>query len=316
MRDYALVVALLFLLRIALAFVVLPVIVAYAFSVVMTVVFVGLPIYALFRASSSIWSFKRALGFVGTGVALHVLAVVIGSYAPPGGGTVVLAAVQQTGILLWTLGIGTVLGLWIKDKNMMIPVAIFLIGFDMFLVFNPEAPTAKFMREHPELASEIVATVPQVNDARTPVGTVQNLAYIGPADFLFSAAFFLLIHKFGMRARRTILFLVPVLAVYLLVAVFFGKFAIGPLSLAMLPAMVPIGLTVLIVNRREFRLASQEIVGIVLVSILSVGLAGYGVYRASQVKDTTTGQPIEPSQTVDAPLEPAPGGSPVPVQSN
>lgn len=304
------------MLRLVLAFVVLPADLATVLSGISTVIFVGLPIYGLFRATEFDWSIKPALMSLVIGALVHILSVVVGMSIERGLGTVLLSAFQQTGILLWTLGIGVLLGVWIKDKNLMIPIAIFLIGFDMFLVFNPQAPTARFMREHPELTREIVATVPLVKQEKQQVGFVQDLAYIGPADLLFSAAFFCLLHRFGMRARRTLVVLIPILVIYLLTVVIFGHVQIGPLSLAMLPAMVPIGLTVLIVNKKEFKFARQEMAGIFIISALSVGLAGYGLYRASKAEDTPIEPLVVPLQQQDAPVAPESEGSPSPVPSN
>lgn len=298
-----------------LAFLVMPVKASFYASILMTIVFVGLPIYALFRATEGYWTVRRAGVWLGIGALLHVVAVLATS---PGGGVgnVFLAAVQQTGILFWTLGLGAALGTMIKDKNMMIPVAVFLIGFDMFLVFNPQAPTARFMREHPELVSAVVATVPEVKKSAEPTGTVQNLAYIGPADFLFSAAFFLLMHRFGMRTKRTLCFLLPVLSAYLLIVVAYGWVTIGPLSLAMLPAMVPIGLTVVLVNRREFKFSGQEIAGIVVVALISAGLAGYGIYRASSVTDAPPEPPAAPSLSEPSLEGTELEGSPPPISAD
>ena len=70
-------------------------------------------------------------------------------------------AIVQTGILFWTLGIGTLLSLVVSDKNLMIPIAIFLVGFDMFLVFNPASPTRRLMAAAPGVTQNVFASVPQ-----------------------------------------------------------------------------------------------------------------------------------------------------------
>ena len=98
------------------------------------------------------------------------------------------------------------------------------------------------------------------------------------------------------------------LVLYLLVVVFAGDARIGPLSLGMLPAMVPIGLTVLLVNWREFKLQGQEIAGVVLVTVLAAGLAWFGIYRANQ-----QAPPAEPLQLGPGPAPQTPEGSPAPA---
>ncbi|MEX2244962.1 MAG: hypothetical protein WD716_14090 [Fimbriimonadaceae bacterium] len=282
-RVFAAIVVALFLLRLALGTATFPVPVANALSLLNTVLFIGLPVYALLCAASHGWKLRPAILLLVVGAVLHASTAVMlgGPMANAGFLTVLLAAVGQTGIVLWTLALGVIIALKLPDKNLMIPIAIFLIGFDMFLVFNPAAPTARLMREAPRLAHSALATVPRARAEGAPRASVQDFAYIGPADLLFSAAFFALMFRFGMNARRTAMWLIPVLVLYLLVILLFGDRHIGPLSLAMLPAMVPIGLTVLLVNRKEFKLQGQEVAGVFLVAALSIALALYGVYRAN-----------------------------------
>lgn len=310
---FLVIVAGLFVLRVILAFVLVPVVLSYVLSVVASVLFVGLPVYGMYRASALPWTAKTSSAVLAVGAVVHIVAGLALNAAAPGTAKVVLGAVQQTGILLWTLGLGVLLGRLVNDKNLMIPVALFLIGFDMFLVFNPDAPTSKILRESPRLAQAIVATVPDVKATGDPVGEIQNLAYIGPADFLFSAAFFCMMWRFGMRARRTFVWLLPILVAYLLTVIRFGDYQLGPLPLAMLPAMVPIGLTVLLVNRREFKVQPQEAVGIALVALLSVGLAAFGVFRASQAR-TQTEPPTVPSMMAPSLVNEEPEGSPSPAR--
>ena len=203
----------------------------------------------------------------------------------------------------------SLLSLAIRDKNLMIPVAIFLVGFDMFLVFNPSSPTRIALDAAPGVTQNFLASVPQAKSVGAPKAGVQDLAQVGPADMLFAATFFALMFRFGMRAKQTLYWMAPVLVVYLLLVVYFGHVNIGPLSLAMLPAMVPIGLTVLLVNWRHFKLQGQEVVGVVLVALLSVGLAWFGVYRANQAR-TPQEQPVEPLPSDGGPVLLEPEGSP------
>ncbi len=286
LKAFFIVAASLLLLRLMLAFLYVPAKLAVMLSVINTVIFIGLPIYAIFRAGAHGWTKKGAVAVMVPGVVLHVAgAVLVRTVLPVEGfSTVLVSALWQTGILMWTLGLGVLLSFAIKDKNLLIPVAIFLVGFDMFLVFNPAAPTAKFIRENPAISQAVLATVPGPQTAepgQRQMGKVEDMAYIGPADLIFAAAFFTVLFRFRMRSRQTLNWMVPVLIVYLGVVLAFGDTSIGPLSLSMLPAMVPIGLTVLLVNRKEFKLEKQEVLGVVLVTAMALALAGYGIYRAS-----------------------------------
>ncbi len=311
LRDFFLVVGALFLLRLFFGYVTFPIGVANALSVFNAVVFVGLPVYAVFRAASHGWEAKHALLFLGIGALLHVLGAVLARYAsgPGGSSEVVYMAVVQSGILGWALGIGVLLSLKVGDKNLMIPIAIFLVGFDMFLVFNPDSPTRRMLANAPAVTQNVLATVPAAKSTGTPKAGVHDLAQVGPADLLFAAAFFTLMFRFKMRAKQTLIWMVPVLIAYLLVVIYMGHVRLGPLSLAMLPAMVPIGLTVLLVNWKEFRLQGEEVLGVVLVTVLAVGLAWFGIYRANQAAARPE-LPIAPSPSVGDRSAPAPQGLP------
>lgn len=295
LKTFGLIAASLFLLNVALRYMTVPVSLIPFLSVVSTLVYIGMPIIAIYYAASYDWKTKTAFAFLVPGALVHVCTVLLLQYAldEAGFATVLVQALGQSGILIWTLGLGVLLAIFIRDKNLMIPVAIFLIGFDMFLVFNPSAPTARLMREGSFNAQAVLMSVPQVKAEGDESGTIESLAYVGPADLLFSAAFFTLMFRFKMRTRRTLQWLIPVLTLYLAIVIFFGTEMIGPLSLSMLPAMVPIGLTVLFVNRKEFKLQSQEVMGVFIVSMMAVALASYGVYRAAN-QDTGPEQPAVP----------------------
>lgn len=305
----------LFLLRLLLGFLVFPPAVAAVLSMLSTVVFVGVPVYAMYRAASHEWEARHSLVFLAVGALLHIGGAVLARYVsgPANPAEVVFMAIVQTGILCWTLGIGTLLSLKIGDKNLMIPIAIFLVGFDMFLVFNPDSPTRRMLEGAPQVTQNVLATVPEAKSTESPKAGVRDFAQVGPADLLFAATFFTLLFRFRMRARQTLLWLVPILVAYLLVVVFFGHVRLGPLSLALLPAMVPIGLTVLIVNAREFKLQGQEIVGTVFVAVLAAALAWFGIYRASQA-GRPQAQPSAPSTSVADPAQSGQEGSPAPAR--
>ncbi len=311
LRDFFLIVGALFLLRLFFGFVTFPVPVANAFSVVNAALVVGLSVFAMYRAGSHDWKAKQGLAFLVGGAMLHVLGAFLArSVAGPGTvGEIAFSALVQAAIPCWTLGIGVLLSLVIKDKNLLIPVAIFLVGFDMFLVFNPDSPTRRMLEGMPQVTQSVLATVPAAKSAETAKAGVRDLAQIGPADFLFAAAFFTLMFRFKMRAKQTLAWMVPVLIAYLLVVIYFGGVRLGPLSLGMLPAMVPIGLTVLFVNWKEFKLQGQEVLGVALVTVLAVGLAWFGIYRAKQASLQLT-SPTAPSPSADDRSAPVLEGSP------
>jgi hypothetical protein len=141
----------------------------------------------------------------------------------------------------------------IKDRNLLLPIAIVLATVDILAVFAP-AGTVNQGLESPTIRPIFDALAYQVPKA----GTAMPLAQMGPADPLFIAMFLLAIHKFGMRFRKTILWMLPALAAYLLVVIAFGNETLFGFSLGALPALVPIGLVVAVVNAKEFRMSKSE----------------------------------------------------------
>lgn len=309
LKAFSLLTGLLFLFRLVLGFVTVPPQVAPALSFAFTIVFLGLPILALFRASESVWTTKTAGLILLAGALVHVAgALCLSHLLPPAGpSTVVVQSLVQVGISLWTLGLGALVALMIKDKNLIVPIAIFLAGLDVFLVFNPEAWTSKIVRQNPAVFQSMAVKIPAARPttAKPEGAKIVNQAFVGPADLLFIATFFVILARFQMRVRETVKWLLPVMVVYLLLVL------MPQLGLSMLPALVPIGLTVLIVNRKEFTMSKEEKGMVWGAAALSLALAAFGLYRHFTYKP-----PAEP--TVTSTMEsgqspPTQGGTPLPV---
>lgn len=294
----------LFLLRILAANLALPLAAAGLASLLATFVFVAAPILALFSAARFPWTARSALVFLVIGVALHAGGYLVAERVLGGRGigAVILLSLGQAGLMLWCLGLGALVSQKISDKNLLLPISIFLAGFDAFLVFAPTGPTKVLVEQRPEVFEAVAMQVPRIPTPETATGAVQALAYVGPADLFFLAMFFVALFRFDMRTRTTFLAILPVLFAYLLVVLFLGHVRLGPVSLAMLPALVPIGLTILIVNWREFRMTAQEKALTAVVGLLAVGLAAAGFILAARQKQA---QPAAPSPKVGVPVEQA-----------
>ncbi|MBS1713363.1 MAG: hypothetical protein JST30_03415 [Armatimonadetes bacterium] len=294
LRDFFLLTGALLVLRLLLGFLTVPPGPAAFLSVVSSIVFVGIPIVALYRAADYGWgrsggpsedvgtsptrSGAKVLAWLlVSGAVLHAAAALALRTVLPATGpaTVLGQAVVQCGIALWTLGLGGLVGLLIKDRNIILPVALFLAALDMFLVFHPQAPTARLVRQNPQFFQSMAVSVPAVRETSSeaaPVGaSVEPQAFVGPADLLFIAMFFVGMSRFGMPLSRTAKWVAPVMVVYLLIV-------LSKLNLNMLPALVPIGGTVLLVNRREFNLDRSEKAMVWGIAVFSVLLAGFGLY--------------------------------------
>lgn len=305
-RAFFTILAILAGLRMLLAAVSVPAVLATPLSVVVSVAMITLTLWAIYRAAGESWTWKTCLALVVPGVAIHIgtylatRSVAEGSFLASAS-----SALGQAGLVTWCTGLGGMLALIIRDKNLAIPVALFLAGFDIFLVLSPSAPTNRVLAERPEVFQAVAMGVPKVKTAADPAGVALNLANVGPADLFFVAAFLVLAFRHGMNARRTVLWMIPVLSVYLLAAL------AGVAGLGSLPAMVPIGITFLAVNWREFKMTKEEKASTWVVALIALALAGYGIMSARKAASSPAGQPA-PSTTAPSPTPPGSANSPQP----
>ncbi|MFY9233569.1 MAG: hypothetical protein WAO58_03825 [Fimbriimonadaceae bacterium] len=279
-------------LRLGLGFLAVPLGLIASLSVLVTVLFVALPFIALFSGASIVGKPRSALGLLVFGAALHggsILLLERGMVL--GFAAASVAAVAQIGLLAWCLGLGLLIARVVKDKHLIVPVCIFLAIFDAFLVLTPIGLTKQVMQRNPRVLPAVSLSVPKVVSAPTS-GPIGSAAHIGPADLLFSAFFFGLLYRFSMEVRTTALWLAPTLLVYLV-----GALLIGPL-----PALVPIGLCVLIVNWRHFRLTKEEWGSTAVITLL----AGAGLIWGLMQPEPR----VAPSPPAPFPEAPRPGGLP------
>ncbi len=275
---------LLAVLRILMSFLLVPESLALPVSFLITVAFVALPVLALFRAGSHLWTAKLAVAFIAIGMALQFLVPMLNP-AGRGLGAIFVSAIAQQGLPMWTVGLGAGLALLLKDKNMLLPVAIFLVLFDIFLVFTPVGFVQQLMKSHPKLLPAMAHQIPMVTtkpqETGVPVGT---FAYIGPADFLFMGMFFVAVFRFGMRSKETFRWLLVALALYIPLALVVGA----------IPLLVPIGLSVLLVNLREFKMNTEEKISTALVAAMGIGII---IWSANRPKPVIVPDPVSPEQS-------------------
>jgi hypothetical protein len=157
----------------------------------------------------------------------------------------------------------------IKDKNIVVPIAIFLAFLDMFLVFSPLGVTNIIINRVPNVLSAIAAQVPRAAHEVT-AERVSAGALAGPADFLFLAMFLVALFRFKMKARQTVMVVIPTLLAYMFI-VTISHFA--------LPALVPIGVVVLLVNWKEFDLTKDEKLSTAFVTVLGLSLFVWGMFQ-------------------------------------
>lgn len=243
-------------------------------SVVATVLFMFLPVCGIFLAAGLGWTPKRAAVVLLAGVA----AVLLLSNLQAGGVWLdgAIQAALQFFRVAWPVALGILVGTLVRDKNLLIPIAVFLITFDILLVLAPRGPTRAMMQQpitrqaFETLAYQVPAPRSQAEETSV---RPQPLAQVGPADSLFLAMFAFALYRFGMRVRKTFVWMAVALTLYLGVVIFAGGASIAGIPLKMLPGLVPMGIVVLTVNRREFSLSHEErrlVYGVVAVCALLI----------------------------------------------
>lgn len=244
-------------------------------SVAAGVAILALSLSALFLGASSGLRGRSAFALLTAG-ALGMALLVWSSKAL---GSSVLAslalALGQACLLTACLGLGTLVAGAIKEPNLLAPMCLFLPFFDAFLVLTQKGPTKRVMEAAPQVLENVAMRVPEVSSGpkEAPLAPV---ALIGPADLVFVALFAAILHRFNLNSRGTLLWLAPSLAAYLLVVMVAGDAKIGPVSLNALPALVPIGIVVLLTNVRRLRLTREEWALTALAGLLGLGLVALG----------------------------------------
>lgn len=266
-------------LRIALGYVSFPLGSLQTINAILAVLFLATPIIGLFFASNARWSWQTATLFTVGGITVQAAAIFLGmrmDLAPSAAG--ILVAIAQMALACWCVGLGGLLATLIKEKNIILPIAIFLAAYDFFLVLTPWGFTQKLLKVAQPVFTRVAAQIPSVS-AHPTHGLAQPSAYVGMADLVFLAMFFIALFRFRMRTRSTLYAVLPALVIYLLIVQFFGGYSVAGFSLSALPAMVPIGLAVLIVNWREFELKNDEKVATLALGIIAIAFLTFAATR-------------------------------------
>lgn len=299
-------------LNIGVRFIQVPVSAVGPISMVLSAVFFAIPIVGLFMASRGTWTLRASLSLIAAGIAIQALSIfVLRSKLPPAL-EIGVFSVSQIALLTWCAGLGGALSALIKERNLILPVAIFLAGLDVFLVTYPYSWVNRVVNNAPQILQSVGYNLPRVSAEPVSTAPVQISATVGPADFFFLFMFFICVHKFQMRERATLIAMVVTLLAYLVIVLGFGDLSIGPVSLGALPVLLPMGIVLLALNLDQFKLNTEEKIGTWLFAFIAVGLAAFGIMQAGIAKARRAG----PENSVLAPELQAPEGSPSPADPN
>jgi hypothetical protein len=158
-------------------------------------------------------------------------------------------------LILFATSLGYMVGFIVREPNIILPVALFAAAVDYWNV--TWGMLSKTIRDNPEIVAKLSVTVP------TPIGLTYT---IGMGDFVFWALFFGVLYRFGMNTKATFVLGYALLTVSLILVLLVG---------CVFPALVPMGLAVVVANMRFFKLSREELlatlyVGGILLIFLSL----------------------------------------------
>jgi len=165
---------------------------------------------------------------------------------------------------------GRLLSRIVRERNIMLPIAIVLALTDVFTVFV--GPVALALTHAPELVEQLSMKLPEVGSA-APEGAagLSHFATLGLGDIIFAALLLAGAARFGLNFRATFWWILGTVVVGL--ALFVAVPGIPPM-----PVLPLMAIAFLIANRGRFELSREER-RITIVAFIFVGalLAGLGV---------------------------------------
>jgi len=111
---------------------------------------------------------------------------------------------------------GLLLSRIVRDRTLVVPVAIVLALADVFTVYLG-GPTGQALEKMPGLVEAVSVKLPAMGSATGAEGLagLKRIATLGPGDSFFAALFFAVVLRFGLSMRRTFGWLFGVTAVVL-----------------------------------------------------------------------------------------------------
>ncbi len=159
--------------------------------------------------------------------------------------------------------LGMLLSRIVRERNMLLPVAIIAMPIDYIGAMTSVGFTNTVEHHAARVVNAVSISVPSV-------GGISPIAFIGPGDALFMAFFFCVVRRLQINVAGTFWWMFGLLTLAML-AVFVTGIPIA--------ALVPMGLAVVIPNIRYFTLKRDEVFAMIYaaVVVLAVVLGFYYV---------------------------------------
>lgn len=176
-----------------------------------------------------------------------------------------IGAVSGLAFMFGCLFLGRLLALIVRERNILLPVAIMAGLADIFTVFF--GPTGKALESAPKLVEKLSIGIPKVGSAAGAAGGagLSHIATAGLGDFIFLAFFFVAVWRFGLRPRATFWTILTLLLLGMLGVLLLPWFPAVPL----LPFIVT---GFLLANATVFKLSREEKLNTAVVVLFVLGL--------------------------------------------
>lgn len=206
---------------------------------------------------------------------------------------VTVPAADVVFLLACVLG-GRLLSRILRERSIMLPIALVLALTDVFTVFV--GPTAAFLAEAPQIVEHLSMKLPAVGSAAGPEGAagLTHFATLGPGDVFFAALLLACVVRFDLNLRASLWWMFGVVGGGL--ALFVAVPGLPPM-----PVLPLMAVAFLIANRGRFQLTAQErrntVIAVLFVIVLLAGLGvltrrvmGHGVMQAPH-EEEAPGEP-------------------------
>lgn len=176
-----------------------------------------------------------------------------------------LGAMSGLAFLFACIFFGRLLALIVRERNILLPVAIMAGLADIFTVFF--GPTGKTLEHAPKLVEKLSVGIPKLGSAAGAAGGagLSHIATAGLGDFIFLTFFFVAVARFGLRPRATFWTILVLLLVGMLGVLLLPWFPAVPL----LPFIVT---GFLIANATAFKLSREEKINTAVVVLFVAAL--------------------------------------------
>lgn len=162
-----------------------------------------------------------------------------------------LGATGSVLFLLACIFAGRLLALIVRERNLLLPVAVIAGLADIFTVFF--GPTGQALEQAPKLVTKLSVAIPQVGSATGAAGGagLAHIATAGLGDFIFMTLFLVGVARFRLREGATFW------SIFIAVALAMGAVLLVP-AVSALPLLPFIVLGFLLGNAGAFSLSARE----------------------------------------------------------